>query len=105
VAIAALVERFEVRRIGRVPDGMGGYTESETSLGNAAGRIATLNRVVDPTLADRLGGRPPYRIVLDARGGPVAQVGDILVGADGRRFVAVAISRQGRIALVTAGEV
>lgn len=105
MVVAALRKRIEVRRLVRTSDGMGGFTESEQSQGLARGRIVALRQVVDPTVAERLGGRPPYQIVLDERVGPAVQASDILVDGKGRRYVVVAVSHQGRVTFVTAAEV
>lgn len=104
MVVAALRNRIEVRRIQRTSDGMGGFTESEQSQGWARGRIVALKQVTDQTIAERLGGRPPYQIVLDERVGPSVQTSDILVDGSGRRYVVVALSHQGRVTFVTAAE-
>ena len=104
MVVAALRERVEVRRIVRTSDGMGGFTESETVVGTARGRIVALGDAVPEVVAERLGGRPGYQVVLDGRTGPAVQPSDVLVGSDGRRYVAVSASRQGRVAFVTAAE-
>lgn len=99
MVLAALRQSLELFRPFPVSDGAGGYTRVETFLGRPRGRIAAFGPVADETLAERLGGKPAFQIALDDRRGPAVQTDDILVGPEGRRYLVVNVSRQGRLAL------
>lgn len=102
-------ERIEVRSVTRTSDGMGGFVETESIAGTVMGRAVLLDvgsiGAMDQKVAERIGGRPAYQIIIHRRSAPPMRIGDVLVDSDGRRFRIAYIAQQEDVIFVTAAEI
>lgn len=104
MVLGLLTERIEVRRRSRTPDGYGGFTEVESSLGVFWGRVGLAGWQARQVLSEQLGSQTPYQVTLLSRGLSGLESGDVLVAQKVGRLKVVNVSRFGDISLVIAVE-